>query len=214
MERKGLEDMTNSGEMFNEKLIAYMQVLANEGLPNAAVGFSNLLGQTMTVTEPVVRIVPFADIPNMFGGPEEEAVGIYLKVEGDMPGQMILVIPYPKALELTALLLDVPMESIHMLGSLERSALGEMGNMTGSFFLNSVAKLTGLSVRPSPPAVMVDMVGAILDVIIATTGDLGSYVLMLQATFVFGDRQTETDFWVIPDSNTLKFFAKKADAGV
>jgi len=194
----------------NEKLIKYMQVIADAGIHNAANGFSELLGQSLNVTQPLVRMIPFVEIPNMLGGPEVEAVGIYLKVEGDFPGQMILVLPYPKAIELAALLLEVPQNSIKTLGSLERSALGEMGNMTGTFFLNSVANLTGLSVRPSPPAVMVDMVGAIMDVIVATTGGLGSQVLMLQATFVYGERQAETDFWVIPDLNTLELFAKRA----
>jgi chemotaxis protein CheC len=203
-----MEDQSN--KFFNEKLINYMQTIADAGIHNAANGFSELLGQSLSVTQPVVRSIPFSDIPNMLGGPEVEAVGIYLKVEGDFPGQMILVLPYGKAIELVALLLEVPKDSIQTLGSLERSALGEMGNMTGTFFLNSVANLTGLSVRPSPPAVMVDMVGAIMDVIVATTGGLGSQVLMLQATFIYGERHTETDFWVIPDMNTLELFAKKA----
>ncbi len=203
-----MEDQSN--KFFNEKLINYMQTIADAGIHNAANGFSELLGQSLNVTQPVVRSIPFTEIPNMLGGPEVEAVGIYLKVEGDFPGQMILVLPYGKAIELVALLLEVPKDSIQALGSLERSALGEMGNMTGTFFLNSVANLTGLSVRPSPPAVMVDMVGAIMDVIVATTGGLGSQVLMLQATFVYGEKQTETDFWVIPDMNTLELFAKKA----
>ena len=203
--------MSNPDEnILNGKMKDLIQIIANEGIHNAANGFSKFMGINLVVTQPQVKMVPFTEIPNLFGGPEMEAVGIYLKIEGDIPGQMILVLPYPKAIQLVALLMEVPPESIQSLGSLERSALGEMGNMTGTFFLNSVAKLTGLSVRPSPPAVMVDMVGAMLDVIVATTGGLGSQVLMMQATFVYGERKTETDFWVIPDPNTLEYLAKKA----
>jgi len=198
----------------NGEVKDYFQTLANVGIHNAATGFSQFLGINLQVTQPQVKMVPFSEIPGMFGGPEMEAVGIYLKVEGDFPGQIILVLPYSKAIELVALLMEVPQDSIQSLGTMERSALGELGNMTGTFFLNSMANLTGLSVRPSPPAVMVDMVGAMLDVIVATSSGLGSKVLMMQATFVYGERKAETDFWVIPDLNTLEYLAKKANAAV
>jgi hypothetical protein len=41
---------------------------------------------------------------------------------------------------------------------------------------------------------MVDMVGAILDVIIATTAVVSEYVLMIRATFLQGDREAEASF--------------------
>jgi chemotaxis protein CheC len=201
-----MEEIDNQ---FGHELISYLQIVAKQGIHNAARGFSGLLGKSMSVTEPVIRLIPFAEIPMMLGGPEEEAVGIYLMFEGDIPGQMILIIPIQRAKELVALLLEIPVEQVQSLGSLERSALGEMGNMTGTFFLNSVAELTGLSVRPSIPAVMVDMVGSILDIIVATTGGLGPNVLMFQATFVYGEHKTKTDFWVIPDPNTVNYIASK-----
>jgi chemotaxis protein CheC len=87
---------------------------------------------------------------------------------------------------------------------MERSALGELGNMCGAFFLNSLAKMIGASFRPTPPAVMVDMVGAILDIIIATTGGVSDHVLLMQANLMDGQRSVEADFWVIPDLNTLQ----------
>lgn len=198
----------------NGEVKDFFQMLANEGIHNAAIGFSKLTGANLQVTQPQVKMVPFTEIPDMFGGPEMEAVGIYLKVEGDIPGQIILVLPYPKAIELVALLMEVPPGTIQSLGTLERSALGELGNMTGTFFLNSMANLTGVTVRPSPPAVMVDMVGAMLDVIIATSSGLGSRVLMIQATFADGERKAEADFWVFPDLKTLEYLAKKSNAAI
>ncbi|RPI21142.1 MAG: hypothetical protein EHM70_25550 [Chloroflexota bacterium] len=202
--------MTELPESFSQDLMDYLKVIADQGVRNAAKGFAKMLGQKLEVTQPEIRLVPFQEIPNMLGGPEQEGVGIYLRVEGDIPGQMILVLPYDKAVDLAALMLEVHPSSIHGLGSLERSALGEMGNMTGTFFLNSLAELTGLSVRPSPPAVMVDMIGAILDIIVATTGGFGLNVMLFQATFVYGERRTQTEFWVFPDPNTLKSFAERA----
>jgi chemotaxis protein CheC len=105
--------------------------------------------------------------------------------------------------------MDLPPGTTEQLGTLERSALGELGNLCGSFFLNSVAKIAGASFRPSPPAVMVDMVGAILDIVVATAGGLSEHVLLMQANFMDGSRSVDADFWVIPDLKTLQSLIKK-----
>ena len=143
------------------------------------------------------------EIPHILGGPENEAIGVYLRAEGDISGKIMLVIPYDKALELVDLLIGNPPNTTQELGSFERSALAEVGNQTGTFFINSLSSLTGLDVRPSPPAVMVDMVGAILDIIVATTGGVSEHVLLMEANFELGNRKVETNFWVIPDEKTL-----------
>jgi chemotaxis protein CheC len=196
--------LTDTTVLFDERLRALLKVMIDEGVTYAARGFSDMVGQTLTVLQPQVRLVPLADVPNLLGGPESEAVGIYLRAHGDISGQIMLVLAYPKALELVDLILRQPHGTTTALGSLERSALAELGNLTGSFFLNAVAAFTGIGARPSPPAVMVDMVGAILDIVVATHGGLGKHVLMLQVGFVSEGREVQADFWVIPDPATLE----------
>jgi chemotaxis protein CheC len=188
---------------YDAKFLSTLRTIATAGVHNAAIGFSSLLGHTIDVSQPDVRVVPLLDIPKLTGGPEKEAIGIYLRAEGDIAGQIMLILPLNKAFELVDLLLGLEPGATTTLGTLERSALGEVGNMTGTFFLNAVANLTGTSIRPTPPAVIVDMVGAILDIIIATTGGVSENVLLMQANFIDGDRAVETDFWVIPDAITL-----------
>jgi chemotaxis protein CheC len=159
------------------------------------------------VKNPSVRVVPLLDIPKLSGGPESEAIGVYLRADGDLTGQIMMIIPYERALELVDLLLGEPCGTTKHLGSLERSALAEVGNQTGTFFLNAVSSLLGVSVRPSIPAVMVDMVGAILDIVVATCGGITDQVLLMQAEFVNGDSSVETDFWMLPDLAALKQLA-------
>ncbi len=195
--------MNDNEVNFDEKLMSMLHIIANEGINNAARGFSGLLGEKLIVNNPGVRMVELKEIPHILGGPENEAIGVYLRAEGEISGQIMLVIPYEKALELVDLLIGNPPGTSQSLGSMERSALAEVGNQTGTFFINSLSSLTGLDVRPSPPAVMVDMVGAILDIIVATTGGVSEHVLLMQANFELGDQNVETDFWVIPDEKTL-----------
>jgi chemotaxis protein CheC len=121
----------------------------------------------------------------------------------------MMIIPYQKAMELVDLIMEVPQGTTQHFGSLERSALGELGNICGSFFLNSVASLTDATYQPTPPAVMVDMVGAILDIVVATTGGISEHALLMQANFMDGARCVEADFWVIPELNSLNEILKK-----
>jgi chemotaxis protein CheC len=194
---------------FDQDLFGILKSIASAGIKNAAFGFSGMIGHKIEVSNPVARLVPLLSIPQIVGGPEDDAVGIYLRFEGDMVGQIMIIMPQRKALELVDLLMDLPSGTTKHLGSLERSALGELGNLCGTFFLNSMAKMVGASFRPTPPAVMVDMVAAILDIVVATAGGISEQVLLVQANFIDGPRAVEADFWVIPDMNALQTLIKK-----
>ena len=194
---------------FDQYLLEMLNTIASEGIKNAADGFSGMIGRRIEVSNPEIELVPLLTIPKIVGGLEDDAVGVYLRFEGDMMGQIMMIIPHQKALELGDLLMGLEKGTTKHLGSLERSALGELGNLCGTFFLNSIAKTVGASFRPSPPAIMVDMLGAILDIVVATAGGVNEHVLLMHANFMDGVRFVETDFWVIPDMKALNNLLKK-----
>lgn len=194
---------------FDQYLLEMLNTIASEGIKNAADGFSGMVGRRIEVSNPEIELVPLLTIPKIVGGLEDDAVGVYLRFEGDMMGQIMMIIPHQKALELVDLLMGLEKGTTKRLGSLERSALGELGNLCGTFFLNSIAKTVGASFRPSPPAIMVDMLGAILDIVVATAGGVNEHVLLMHANFMDGVRFVETDFWVIPDMKALNNLLKK-----
>lgn len=195
---------TLTGEMSD-----YLNKIAKHGIKNAAKGFSGMLGLELSVNDPEIKIIPLLEIAKVVGGPEDEVVGIYLRGDGEVTTQFMMVIPQQRAFELVDLLMDQPMGTTTHFTSMERSALAEVGNLTATFFMNSIASETGVGLRPTPPAVMVDMVGAILDIIIATTGGISEYVLMLNSKFILANREVEADFWVIPDEATLRLLASR-----
>jgi chemotaxis protein CheC len=197
---------------FDQDLMEKLTTIAGEGINNAAIGFSGMVGRKIEVSSPRLELIPLLAIPKIVGGLEDDAVGVYLRFEGDMHGQIMMIIPHHKALELTDMLMSVENGTTQHLGSLERSALGELGNLCTSFFLNSIAKTVGASFRPSPPAVMVDMVGAILDIVVATAGGVNEHVLLVHANFMDGPRCVETDFWIIPDMKALDILLNKKPA--
>jgi len=195
--------------VFDQDLLEKLRSIAAEGVSHAAHGFSGMIGRKIDVNNPTAEVVPVLTIPQIAGRPDDDTVGIYLRFKGDVSGQIVMIVPFGKATELVDLMLEVPPGTTQQLGSLERSALGELGNLCGSFFLNSIAKTTQAKFQPTPPAVMVDMVGAILDIVVATSGGINEQALLVQANFTDGTRCVDADFWVIPDMDSLQDLIKK-----
>jgi chemotaxis protein CheC len=191
-------------ENYEEKLHHVLQRIAESGIHSAAKGISVMVGAEMQVSKPSVCMVPLADIQKIVGEPENEVVAIYLRADGHLACQFMLILPVQKALELVDLMLGEPEGTTQELGSLERSALAELGNLSGTLFLNAVAAETHLEARPTPPAVMVDMAGAILDILLMSWDGISDHVLIIQSGFIRDGREAQVSFWVIPDRSTLE----------
>jgi chemotaxis protein CheY-P-specific phosphatase CheC len=73
--------------------------------------------------------------------------------------------------------------------------------MAVSYFLNAVSGIskTPELLRPSPPAVMVDMLGAILDVIVTPVAAVRDDLLIIETAFKDGAGAIQGRFWVLPD---------------
>ena len=83
------------------------------------------------------------------------------------------------------------------LSELEQSALGEVGNITGTFFLNAVANALNIIIHPSPPVVLIDMAGAILDIAMVDILQEGDEVSIVETSYVINDYGTNGTFLII-----------------
>ena len=192
---RGMEAVQTFAGTSLDVILERMAALVAE---KTAKGLSTLLGHPIQMSVPRLELVPISEVSALVGGPEQEAVGIYLLVSGDLPGHVMLILPLADALRLADMLMEVPEGTTQVLGTLERSALGEVGNVSTCLFLNAIANATGLDLRPSPPAVMIDMVGAVIDVILVSAGMVSDEILLLEAEFQGPDRNIEMYFWMVP----------------
>lgn len=172
--------------------------LLRAAMQAAARSLSEMVGSTIEIDIPHIEAVPLSQVAVHAGGPETEMVGIYLLIDGDLQGQAILMLSLSDALHLVDLLIGVPPGTTTSLGDMERSALAEVGNLTLSSFLNEVSALTDTSSRPSPPAVMVDMLGAILNVVATSMAVVSDDLLIVETAFKEAERTTQAHFWVLP----------------
>ncbi len=171
-------------------------------MERVARALSGMAGQAITRDAPdIIKKISISQVVARAGAPEAEMVGIYLQMESGLRGRVVLILPLDLALNLVDMMTELPQGTSTNLGDLERSVLAETGNMTLSCFLNAVAELTGRSemLQPSPPAVIVDMLGAILNLFITPAAAVSDDLLIVETIFMDIARTTRFRLWMLPD---------------
>lgn len=129
--------------------------------------------------------MPVERVPDEVGAGEAVVAAVFLGVVGEAPGHMLVLMRETAA----RALVDVLMGSAGGpagegdFSEMELSALQEVGNVLASAYLGSLATLTGLHFEPTPPAVGVDMAGALLGAALAEVAMLAPGALLIDSGF-------------------------------
>ncbi len=174
--------------------------LVGQGTQNAVSGLSQMVGVNIKITALDLKVIPVANAADLVGGAENEVVVIYVGIVGGASGHIMLVYPLPIAYGLVDMMMGEAPGTTQELGEMEASALQEMGNITGTFFLNSVAENTGLTLMPTPPTVMVDMAGAIIDAALAEIMEKREEMLAMETVFATDSQEIVGTLLVLPTS--------------
>ena len=176
-----------------------LKELGNIGAGNAMTALSQMIGSKIDMRVPQVKLLNFNELGTMIGGEEQIMVGVFLGVEGDVTGSMLFLLELQSAKHLiNKVMMGMGDPDSPELNDMERSAMQEVGNIITGAYLNSLAMITNLCIYPSPPALTVDMAGAILSVPAIEFGIYGDKILMIQSQF-FDDVEIDGFFVLVPD---------------
>ncbi|WP_239617001.1 chemotaxis protein CheC [Cohnella mopanensis] len=181
-----------------------LREVGNIGAGNAATALSTLLNKTVDMAVPTVNLLPFEAISERVGGSEAVVVAIFLRVEGDAPGNMFFIINREPARRILQGLLGFNAAENDDYSELELSALNEIGNILAGSYLSSLADFTGLRMSPTVPSLAVDMAGAILSYGLLQFGTMGDDALLIDTTFLEGHQEAEGHFFLIPDPESFE----------
>ncbi len=182
---------------------ARLHELTAAAVMNVSRGLTQMFSADVVVTALRIETVPLHEVITMVGDPEMEVAGIYLMAEGDVSGHLLLLMRIPSAMELCDILLESPPGATQELGEMEISALGEVGNIVGSFFLNSMADSSGLRLQVSPPVVACDMAGALISAALTDVAMYADEALVIDANFEHRGRRLPAWFLAFPDPTML-----------
>lgn len=166
-----------------EQLTAVLAQVANEGAARAGRGLTGLMGQEILIHIPSVRLGTRTDACDAVGGEETLVLGAYLGITGDITGHIMLLFPLERALECVDLMCGQEPGTTTEADELAESAVGELGNIVGSAFVNALADHLNLILHPSPPTVINDMAIALVHSVYAEMLAQGGDVVMLDTEF-------------------------------
>ena len=178
---------------FNEVQLDALRELANIGAGTASTALSEMLGRSIDLSVPDASVLPMAEAVAALGPAEQEITGIALGVEGDLPATVLMLLT-PRDAEKVCVMLGLDADS-----DLAPSALGEIGNVVGTSYLNALAGMTGISVEPTPPATVTDMLGAIVESVLAARASSSDRTLLLDSSLLIEGEDCSITFLLVPD---------------
>jgi chemotaxis protein CheC len=182
---------------FDDVALDVLRELANIGSGNASTALSQLLGKPVDISVPTANALPLAEAVEAVGPPEDEVTGIMLGIVGQLTGSVLLLVSPRDAATLCGLL-GVDADSEWGI-----SALGEIGNIVGSSYLNALAAMTGLEMEPTPPVALTDMLGAIVSTALAEHADGTDVALMLDSALEVEGEDCAISFLLIPQAGGI-----------
>ncbi|MCR8630790.1 MULTISPECIES: chemotaxis protein CheC [Paenibacillus] len=195
-------------DRFADFQVDVLKEVGNIGAGHAATALSKLLDKPVDMLVPQVRMVAFEEIADSVGGDEQVVIAIFLRVEGETPGNLFFILSLDSAKKLLRNLVGIDVVDDEHYTEMELSALSEIGNILAGSYLSSLADFTRLYMSPTVPSLAIDMAGAILSYGLLQFGQMGDSALLIDTKFLDGNDEIEGHFFLIPDPESFdKIFA-------
>jgi len=191
-----------------QKVLEIVKEFANIGAGSAATALSSLLDTELMNDVTSVSFLPISEVANWLGGPEKLVAGTYTYLCGDLRSGILVVLPKDSA---HVLLEHLTKEKVDLacLTEMQKSALKEVGNICLCWYLNAVCRMIHVDMIPAPPDATVDLLGAVLDIPLASLGIKVNTVIAVHTSFKGIDRQIDGYFLMLPEEATLELILEK-----
>ena len=183
---------------YTELQLDALRELANIGSGNASTALSAMLGRSVDISVPKAQALPFAEAVEAAGPAEQEITAIVLGIVGEMQGTVLLLVPPADADAMCRMLGVEPDDEFAL------SALGEIGNIVGTSYINALAGMTGMDIEPTPPSTATDMLGALVSSALAGAAATGDVALMLDSDLLVEGEDCSIAFLLVPDQGGVE----------
>ncbi|WP_170007392.1 chemotaxis protein CheC [Bacillus fonticola] len=164
--------------------MSVLKEIGNIGAGHAATALGNMLGKRMYMHVPHVKLATFAEVMELSGGSDEIVASCIHTFTGALSGKLFFLLPVKEA---TDLLQEWMGESIAT--EMAQSAFREMSNILAGSYLNALATFADSSIIPSPPAMTIDLQGAIMSVGLVDLSMETNKVIAIETVLVPSDSE-------------------------
>jgi chemotaxis protein CheC len=169
-----------------------LREMSNIGSGNAATALASMLGKSVDLHVPTALALELADAVDAVGNAEDTVSAVIIGVFGDLDATVLLLFEPESANTLCSLL------GVEGDPEMELSALGEIGNILGSSYVQAMGTMTNLHMEPHPPIAMSDMLGAIVASVLAVTAADTDLALLLDSRMTVDGTACKFGFLYVP----------------
>ena len=182
---------------YSDLELSAIQEVANIGTGNAATALAQLIGRSVEIGVPIAELVPLAYAAERIGPLESEVVAVLTPVKGAMPASMLLAFPIPSAQALCEML------GTDATTAIGHSALQEIGNILTGSYTTAIVGMTGLAIEPEPPLLAFDMLGSVVDAVLAMSAASADTVLFIQTAITIEGAACNFGFLFVPHEGAV-----------
>lgn len=176
----------------NDLQLDALREMSNIGSGNAATALASMLGQSVDLHVPTALVLDLADAVDAVGNAEDTVSAVIIGVFGDLDATVLLLFDPESANTLCSLL------GVEGDPEMALSALGEIGNILGSSYVQAMGTMTNLHMEPHPPIAMADMLGAIVASVLAVTAADTDLALLLDSKMTVDGTACKFGFLYVP----------------
>ncbi|MGI6081449.1 MAG: chemotaxis protein CheC [Limnochordia bacterium] len=180
-----------------------MQALIMAGLHNAGQGLTQLLGVKVTLEVDRMALAPVLELDGLAWAPEADVTGIYIGYSGDLTGHCLLCLDGDNPDIFTSLFLGDTDDR-----EMVDSALLEAGNIVVSWLINGIADRGGWKIAVTPPALARDMLGALVNTVLAVASAESEELLAVCVRFRTGESGLTGTIMLMPDAESLRVLSR------
>ncbi len=196
-------------ENLSEIQIDALRELGSIGAGHAATALSQLLDHMVDISVPEVRLVPVAEVPLVFGGPETLVGAVYCRLLGDVAGSMLFIAPRAALLALVDMLRNREIGSTKSLNAEEDALITHCASILMSAYLAAIARMADINLLPSVPSFAFDMMGAILEVATLEMGMKADTAIFILTSFADEHSAVDAALFYLPDPDSLEILLGK-----
>ncbi len=184
--------------------IQFFQDCARLGVERARDTVSALTGMECVVDLENAYFTEVEEIPLLTGYPDEIVLSSWVSFTGQMEGQIIILFRPDSAESVVRSMVPQFIEDVESENELEiiESIVSEIANIIGCSVLGAIADKSEMVLRPSPPLLIREMAGAILETAVATSYLYNDKVFASDVRFCFTESDAFFEIVLLPRKGT------------
>lgn len=186
--------------------------VVNIGASYASTALNQLTKRRVNIAVPEVSISRIESSVEYIGDSEKIATTVLLKILGDTTGIMFFLFPEDSGMKLARLITKSD-DARTVMSDYDRSALQEVGNILSGACLTALSRFLGISMLHSVAEVATDMLGSIINSVMAEVGRESDIALIFKVQMTIENENITTQLYFLADPNftdeILKITKKK-----